>query len=203
MSIIHLPDLVRFRRMPLIAFLDLQEEFLASGRARSIRGALSRLDALRCLLQTARSQGLPIAHFRRIEDGYYFNEASQFSGWIKGFNPRPSEFNYTHSTPSCFSNESFRRMLEGVAQPTIVLAGFSGEESCLSTAIDAYHRGYRAIFLEDCSATSQLDGLDSDQSHNAVCSIISRYARVTDRRKFYEEIGGCSQPVAAIEGVGG
>lgn len=192
MSIIHLPDLERYRRLPLIIFTDLQKEFVAAGRALSICSAEQRLDAIRCLLKTSRSLGLPIAHFRRAGNGYFFNEATQFGGWIEGFNPRPNEFIYMHSKPSCFNNDSFKRMLEEVAQPTLVIAGFSSDEACLSTVVDAYHFGYNAIFLEDCSATSKLGDLSEDQSHQAVCSVIKRYARVMNRQTLYGELASAA-----------
>lgn len=203
MSIIHLPDLVRFRRLPLITLLDVQQEFIATGRARYIGAAEGRLDSIRSLLLTSRTLGLPIAHFRRVEDGHFFNEASQFGGWIEGFAPRPNEFNYVHSKPSCFSNESFRRMLEGVTQPTLVIAGFSAEESCLSTVIDAYSSGYETIFLEDCSATAKLGDFNAELSYRAVCSIIGRYARIADRQTLFQEIGGADAAAENAEATNG
>ncbi len=190
MSVIQLPGLRRSRALPLVAFMNLQKEHLADGRAKYIESAQARLAPIDSLLSKARSLRLPIAHFRRVENGYLFNEGTPFSDWIDGFSPRANEFVFSHSKPSCFSSSAFRKMIDQVDDPVLVVAGFSGEETCLSTVIEGYHLGCRTIFVEDCSATSALGELDEAASHNAVCSIISRYAEISSSGDVWDDVLG-------------
>ena len=56
--------------------------------------------------------------------------------WIEGFEPHRNEMIFERSSPSCYSCEPFAALV-GQSRGGIVLAGFAGESSCLSTLIDA------------------------------------------------------------------
>jgi nicotinamidase-related amidase len=60
----------------------------------------------------------------------------------------------------------------------IVLAGFAGESSCLSTLIDAFHRNHKVTYLCDASASHALDDVSADEIHRAVSKISGLYADV-------------------------
>jgi len=178
MNVIKLPVSVRTESAPLMVFVDLQQEYVATGRAYSVNQTSDCLSNCARLLAAARQHRLPIAHFRQVRPDTYFNRESEFSQWIEDFRPKANESVYERSLFSCYENEGFSAFLEHTTDPLIVVAGLSGEQACLSTAIDAYHRRHRMIFVRDCCATSSLAGLSEETSHNAVCDVISRYAEV-------------------------
>ncbi len=60
---------------------------------------------------------------------------------------------FERSKPSCYASREFAiAMTEGGGH--FVLAGFSGEGSCLATAMDAFHRDHKVTFLADCIGKS-------------------------------------------------
>ena len=58
--------------------------------------------------------------------------------------------------------------------------------SCLSTAVDAFHRGHSFTFLQDASASHRLDNTDADSAHRAVSDIIRLYGEVLDTRSWVD-----------------
>jgi nicotinamidase-related amidase len=178
MTVIALPDLQSQRDMPLVMFINVQRDFASQDGARYIQSAEHTLERLRALLDWAREHGFPIAHFRQTTEETASGADGRCSAWMEGFTPRANEFVYEHTLPSCFSNESFGHLISWVHQPNLILAGFSGDQSCLSTAIDAFHRYCRVSFVQDCSATASLAGFTEGAAHRVLCNLISFYADV-------------------------
>jgi len=158
--------------------VDLQAEFIAEGRAFHISSLESCLENCRLLLDIARKCRLPIAHFRRVTNGHFFNPRTRYADWIDTFRPRAHEHVYEREQSSCFSQRSFCNLIDTVDEPTIIFAGLCGEWSCLSTAIDGHHRGTRSIFLKECCATGAIGSMDEHQSHDVIFEIIPLYAEV-------------------------
>ena len=50
--------------------------------------------------------------------------------------------------------------------------------ACLSTMIDAYHRGHRVTFLTDASASHPLDAVSAADVHNLLAKVVSLYGSV-------------------------
>lgn len=176
----------------LVVFADLQLEYVAAGRAHSLAETEACIANCRQLLNSARNARLPIAHFRQIRADTHFNKQCRFSGWIDGFQPRANEMVYERSLPSCYANDDFCGFLEHVSQPVFLLAGLSGEQACLSTAIDAHHRDHGLVFIRDCSATTSLAGLSETQSHDALCDLISKYADILPMQVVLKQLGRSS-----------
>ncbi|MDP2733269.1 MAG: isochorismatase family protein [Hoeflea sp.] len=163
---------------PLIAFLDMQVEHVAQGRAYSLGDTEKALANCRRLLAFARANELPILHFRQLRKPAFFSPKASFSEWIEGFRPHHSEMVFDRALPSCFHNKAFRDFIGAISKPTLIVAGFAGELACLSTLVEAYHRGHHAIFVGDASASRRLGGLDQQGSHGAVTDVIDLYAEV-------------------------
>ena len=53
-----------------------------------------------------------------------------------------------------------------------IMAGFAGEAACLSTAIDAFHRGHHVTYLADASASHGLGDRPSAEVHDFVRQLI-------------------------------
>lgn len=165
-------------RVPTLVLIDLQQEYIASPRALALPEAAESLQNCRKLLAHARSIGLPIAFMRRISTTPFFNPATRFSQWIEGFEPINTDMIFDRGKPSCYSNESFMEVIDN-SGGHLVIAGFAGESACLSTAIEAFHRGHQLLFLPDASASHSLEGLTEREVHRAVTSVISLYAAVS------------------------
>jgi hypothetical protein len=56
----------------------------------------------------------------------------------------------------------------------------------LATAVDAFHRGHRTLFLKDASASHRLGELDNERAHNAVTSIIGQYSTTIDTQDWIQ-----------------
>lgn len=175
-SIIPLRSAFPSGSVPLILMIDLQQEYTSEGRAHHIQSGFTAAQNCVRLLEGARQARLPIAHFRQIADGHFFNRQNRFFSWIDGLTPRPSEYVYERTYPSCFSNAEFCALMETIAEPDLIVAGLSGEYSCLSTIIDGYQRGYKMTFVSDCSASCALDSRSEKDCHDFVTSVVSVYA---------------------------
>lgn len=178
MTILQLPRRPRSTTTPFVAMIDLQIEYIAEGREKHIAEATAAVENSVTLLREARKLQLPIGHFRMIQNGHNFNSASRFSHWIDEVKPRPNEYVYEHTEPSCFSNTAFCELMENVASPEIIFAGLSGEMACLSSAIDGYHRGFDMIFVSNCSASSTVGDWSESSTHHAVENLIACYGSV-------------------------
>jgi nicotinamidase-related amidase len=178
MNVIRIPKRSAGAAIPLIAMVDLQEEYAADGRAFHIERLDGCLANCQLLLEIARERRFPIAHFRRVTNGHFFNRKTRYADWLQPFQPRANEHVYERNSPSCFSHHSFCGLIENMDDPAIIFAGLSGEQSCLSTAIDSHHRGTRSIFVKDCWATSTIGALSERQSHDVVFDIVPLYAEL-------------------------
>jgi nicotinamidase-related amidase len=172
----------------LVVFADYQREYVVTGRPFAIREHAAVLGAARHWLETARSLFLPIAHVRQYRSQPTFNRTSTFADWIDGFRPRTDETLYERSAQSCYADSGFSDFVDQIADPLILLAGLSGDQACLATAIDAARRGHRLIFLNDCSATPSFAGLDEAKSHEVVTGVIERYVEVATSDELLHEM---------------
>ena len=84
---------------------------------------------------------------------------------------------FERTSPSCYACEPFAAFMDQ-SRGGIVMAGFAGESSCLSTLIDAFHRKHKVTYLFDASASHALDELSANQVHRAVSTISGLYAEV-------------------------
>lgn len=180
MNVIQMSHFRELPGAPVIVLADLQREYIAAGRAYAIASLEDCLGRCKAILDEARMMGLPIAHFRQLRASSFFNHASPFSKWIEDFQPRCNEMVFSRTMPSCYSNSGFCNFLERIEAPTIVLAGLTGEEACLSTAIDALHKNHKLIFVKDASASRAIGNLDEAETHELLSKIISHYAETVN-----------------------
>ncbi len=183
MSIINFRAYANPRTVPTLVLVDLQQEYVAHPRALALEGAAAALERCRMALDHARECGFPVAFLRWIDNAPFFNPNSRFARWIEGFEPHGCDMIFERSRPSCYAAREFAEFMGKSGQP-FVLAGFAGETACLSTAIDAFHRGHSFTFLEDASASHRLDNSDSESAHRAVSDIIRLYGEVQDTRSW-------------------
>jgi nicotinamidase-related amidase len=126
-------------------------------------------------LAHARLMGMPVAYTRWL--GSTFNPATRFSGWIKGFEPYGSDSIFERKQPSCYASQHFAEVMTN-NNGNFIIAGFAGEAACLSTAIDAFHRGHHVTYLSDASASHGLADRPSMEVHDFVRQLMGLWGNV-------------------------
>jgi nicotinamidase-related amidase len=176
-SVVSLRTFANSSSVPTVVFVDLQQEYVAAPRLLAISGIERALDNCRKVLEHARGIGLPVAFVRMLSDSAFFNRATPFVRWIEGFEPHRNEMIFERSSPSCYACEPFSALMNQ-SRGGIVLAGFAGESSCLSTLIDAFHRNHKVTYLCDASASHALEEVPADEIHRTVSKISGLYGDV-------------------------
>lgn len=166
------------RGVPTLVLVDMQKEYLAAPRLMAIPEIAEALGNCRKLLDHARETGLPVAFVRWLDrSGPFFNQATPFAGWIDGFEPQRNEMIFDRKRPSCYSSEGFAQFMDHGGKD-VVLAGFAGESACLSTMVDAFHRGHHLTYVADASASHRLVEMTADEVHTAITRIANLYGDV-------------------------
>lgn len=174
--------------IPTLVLVDLQQEYISAPRGLAITNAGPALENCALALKSARAAGLPIAHVRWAGRSNFFNPATPFAKWIDGFVPLGSEMIFERSRPSCYASRSFAEIMDE-GEGEFVLAGFAGESACLSTMIDAFHRGHRVTYLADASASHALEEFDSSETHRMVLNLARLYGRVAKTHDWIASLG--------------
>lgn len=176
-SVVSLRTFANSSSVPIVVFVDMQQEYLAKPRLLAIAEIDRALDNCRRVLDHSRRVGLPVAFIRMVNEAAFFNRATPFVRWIEGFEPYRNEMVFERSSPSCYSSEPFTALVNQ-SRGGIVLVGFAGESACLSTLIDAFHRNHKVAYLWDASASHALDDMSADDVHRAVSRISGLYGDV-------------------------
>jgi len=185
-QVIYLRALSDSSVAPCLVLIDMQQEYVAGARLMALPDANAALANCRAALDHARSRGFPVAFLRQVSRSAYFNPATVFSGWIKGFEPTGADMIFERENPSCYSSTMFAQFMEGCGGH-FALAGFAGETACLSTAIDAFHRKHCFSYLADASASHGLGELSAGDVQNAVTNIIGVYGKIANTRSWISE----------------
>jgi len=169
--------------IPTLVLLDLQQDSLSGARRLDFDLSAHALDNCREALAHARRMEFPIAFVRRSRRASSLGAAAAQARWIERFEPRGSDMVFERDKPSCFASPLFADVMATSGGP-IVLAGFSGETACLSTAIDAFHRGHEFTFLSDASASRAVGGTEASQVHALLTQVIRLYGDVADTERW-------------------
>ena len=109
-SVVSLRTFANSSSVPIVVFVDMQQEYLAEPRLLAI--SVDRaLNNCRMVRDHARSIGLPVAFIRTLNEGAFFNRATPFVRWIEGFEPHRNEMVFERSSPSCYSCEPFTALV--------------------------------------------------------------------------------------------
>ena len=171
--------------VPTLVLVDLQQEYLSPSRALSVSGSTTALANCHAALAHARKYGFPVAFVRWVGQSPFFNPSTRFGQWIEGFEPTGADLIFERNRPSCYASSSFDEVIEQ-SGGNIVLAGFAGETACLSTAIDAFHRGHKLLYLVDASASHSLDEIDASNVQRVTSKIIGLYGDVIETRTWID-----------------
>ena len=185
-QVIYLRALSDSSVAPCLVLVDMQQEYVTGSRLMALPDADAALANCRAALDHARSKGFPVAFLRQFCRSAYFNPATAFSGWIRGFEPTGADMVFERENPSCYSSKLFAQFMDGCGGH-FALAGFAGETACLSTAIDAFHRRHRFSYLADASASHVLGELSAADVQIAVTGIVSVYGEIVSTRAWISE----------------
>ncbi|CUU42320.1 Isochorismatase family protein [Blastochloris viridis] len=172
-------------RIPTLVLLDLQQEYLASPRVLALPDAEAAIESCRSALHHARAMGFPIVFARWRARSPLFNPATRFAKWIEGFEPHGTELVFERDRPSLYASGAFTEVMNH-GDGSFVLAGFAGESACLSTVIDAFHRGHRVTFLNDASASHGLEDIGPAEVHRTVSRLVGLYGESISTRMWIE-----------------
>jgi ureidoacrylate peracid hydrolase len=169
---------------PILINIDIQREYTTPGRPFYLNGIEPSLSNCRLLLDHARKSRWPVIHVRHLQTrGHLFDEAMEFSRFVEGFEPLASEPVFTKAKLSCYSDEGFARMMESAYHDQVYIAGYNSLMCCLSTLVDAYHRGHRLNFVADASLARATRHADEQGAHVHATDILSIYANVVSTGK--------------------
>jgi nicotinamidase-related amidase len=199
-NVVRLRPFVDPLTVPTVVLVDLQQEYVAAPRRMAVPDASAALAQCSLLLEHARDMGFPVAFMKRVTHAPFFNAATRFSHWIDGFSPLPTEMVFERELPSCYANSDFACFMNEGAGVNIVLAGFAGESACLSTVIDAYHRGHRVTFLADASASHAVETVTASNVHSLLSKVLGLYATVATTAEWIEATS--QWPIASGLGCG-
>lgn len=176
MAVIPLRSYADSSAIPTLVLVDLQQEYVTPPRGLAMPQAEQALDKCREALVHARAMGFPVAFVRWISRAPFFNAAAPFSRWIEGFEPTGGDMVFERDRPSCFASKPFAEVMG--ASSSIVMAGFAGEAACLSTMVDAFHRGKQIAYLTDASASHSLEELNGTEVHNVIGKLAGIYGEI-------------------------
>lgn len=165
---------------PLLLSMDIQREYVAKGRPFYLDGIEPVLDNCRRLLAHARESRWPVIHMRHIQDSHLFNKDLPYSRFIEGFEPLAHEMVFTKHMFSCFSNPEFAAFMGTTWSHPVYVMGFNAQMCCLSTVVDALHRGMRLNFIADASLARSTALGDEQESYNWIKEILGVYADLVD-----------------------
>jgi isochorismate hydrolase len=163
----------RGRTVPTLVLVDMHHELLDLFEV-GVSGPTRAIDNCLTLLRHARTLGFPVAFTRRIAAPEVLGAAPTYPRWINGFEPQRSDMVFDRCKPSCYASSEFAEMAEYLGG-NFVVAGQVGELSCLSTAVDAFHRDQRPTFLTDALVTRGGRDLPAATMERALGHVISLY----------------------------
>ena len=171
-------DLRRFRdrgrAVPTLVLVDLHHDLFDLFEVNGLSAPTRAIDNCLALLSHARALGFPVALTRRIVASETIGTTPTYPRWINGFEPQRSDMVFDRCKPSCYASSEFAEMAEHLGG-NFVFAGRVGELSCLSTAVDAHHRGQRPTAVIDALVTRGDKMLAPATMECALANILSLY----------------------------
>jgi nicotinamidase-related amidase len=168
----------RGRDMPTLVLIDMH---VCSGADMPLRN--EAIANCQVALKHARACGLPVAFTRQAAPPENMLASSAYPRWLDGFEPNRWDMVFDRDRPSCYASGEFREMADEIGG-NYAIAGQFGELSCLSTAVDAFHRDHRPNVLLDAIAVRPYDDVPAGVMLAAATRILSLYAEPANTRSW-------------------
>lgn len=179
-----------------VIVVDMQHDFIAEGAPMETPAGRAIVPTVVELVNGARSAGATIvftAHrhrpdgsdmgrfgdlYQAIRERRGLVEGESGSGLYQSFEPEEGDVLVGKRRYSAFYATDLDLVLRERNIDTVVIAGVTSENCCLSTARQAMFLGYKVIFLADATATHDYPdlgwgGLPSQDLHSAVLTIVA------------------------------
>jgi nicotinamidase-related amidase len=153
--------------------IDVQKEY-QSGGALAIAGFDKAGANIKKLLAWAREGHADVLHVRHISaawDSSSFRANTPGIEFAPGFEPREGEPVFTKTLPSAFSDRRFKQTLACGGYGRLVLCGFMSFMCCDTTSREAFHRGWKVLFVEDAIGEFAFGGLTEEELHKYACAV--------------------------------
>jgi nicotinamidase-related amidase len=98
--------------------------------------------------------------------------------WIAELKPKPGELAFEHPLPSAYSSSRFAEYMANMRNIRCVVAGFSLDETILSTVVDGFHRSHRYWIVSDAVACRRPGVGDAAAYKQAVVRVVANFAGV-------------------------
>jgi isochorismate hydrolase len=195
-TVVNLMDFrQRGRALPTLVLMDLHHDASAAPEPSGRSLLPEALANCRAALRHARACGIPVAFTRQVAPPANMLASPAYPRWIEGFEPNRWDMVFDRHRPSCYASAEFREVADEIGG-NYIIAGRFGELSCLSTAIDAYHRDHRPSFLADGMMCRPQEDLPAGAMLRALTCILSHYAESTGTQAW---IRATSRRVGAIK----
>ncbi|HXI99617.1 MAG TPA: isochorismatase family protein [Micropepsaceae bacterium] len=195
-TVVNLRDFrERGRELPTLLLIDLHHNAGGSGEPDEVIFLPDALANCRAALCHARACGIPVAFTRQVVPPASMLASPVYPRWFEGLEPKRWDMVFDRQRPSCYASAEFRDVADEIGG-NYVIAGRFGELSCLSTAIDAFHRDHRPTVLADALICQAHGDLPNAAMLRAVTCILSHYADTLSTQPW---IRATSRRVGAIK----
>ncbi len=175
-SVINILNYKKQVEKPVLILAGLHQSNLSSLEEDSLRKALLNCETI---LALARSAHIAVAFVRCVAPPPSISEPRSYPAWLRGFEPLRNDMIFDVTQPSCYSNAEFARAMEDF-KGSFAIAGLFGETTCLSTAIDAYHRRHNFTYISDASVCRNNGAVPAAIFHDVVSQVMSVYGKVME-----------------------
>lgn len=141
--------------MSVLILVDVQKEYITEGRPFCLETIGGALENISKLLVHARKNKWKVFHVRMRQNAECFAHDTEYSEFIEGFEPADGEIAFWKPQFSCFSSSGFLAAIDRVRNQDIFLTGFGATMCCLSTLVDAHHRGYDINYVIDATCAKR------------------------------------------------
>jgi nicotinamidase-related amidase len=179
---------------PLLVCCDLQNEHCQPGRRQFMVGFERAVVVCERLLTLWRRNRWPVAHLRRISNLGWFDKSQIGSDWIPQTKPQPGELTFEHFLPSAYSSAHYVEYGKGMRDMSRILAGFSLDETVLSTAVEGFHNDHRYYIAADALACKQPPKGDVDDYRRTAIAILENFAGSLNVAEIFDIWG---EPIAS------
>lgn len=173
---------------PVVIAIDIQREYTTPGRPYCMAGIQPSLDNCRRIIRQARSAGWPVIHVRHLQDGSVFNPQDLHSQFVEGCEPAQGEAVVTKSKLSSYSNDEFRRILDGHDSAEFLVIGYGSNMCCLATIVSGAVFGHRFSFIHDASWARAVGGSTEQEAHASASRILGIHARLRTTDELLEAL---------------
>ena len=167
----------RGRELPTLVLIDMHHD-LAREDMHSAPFFSEAMANCRAALRHARACGIPVAFTRQVIAPVNMVTSPAYPRWIEGFEPNRWDMVFDRQRPSCYASEAFTEVADQLSG-NYVMAGRFAELSCLSTAVEAFHRDHHPIVLSDALVCLPQDDFPVMGMQQAMSSILSHFTETT------------------------